>query len=81
LVPLKQGQTFCDGIAISRTPITASIAQVKSLFAKHNLRIWAVIPKVDSWFIKFDEDVIPKVEILKPKLKELFSSANQKLGA
>ena len=79
MLPLKQGQTFCDGIAISRTPITGSISQVKSLFAKHNLRIWTVIPKEDSWFIKFDEDVIPVVELLKPKLKELLSSANQKL--
>jgi hypothetical protein len=78
-LPLGDEKSFCDGIGVPRTKLTDSIQSVKHLFAKHQLRLWTVIPKQNSWFVKLDEDAMPDFLTVKARLRVLSENINENL--
>jgi hypothetical protein len=59
---------FCDGVGVPRTTITSTDRQVKDLFQQHEIKVYTVIAKGTSWFVKFDEDSTPDFDTLKHRL-------------
>ncbi len=49
------------------------------LFHEYDIKVYSVISKSDSWFVKFDEDAMPDFKTLKERLKNLSNSIHEKL--
>ena len=70
---------FCDGIGVPKTKLTATERQVRELFEKFNIKVFSVVHKEQSWFVKLDEDAAPSIRVLKRRLLQMSDTAHQEL--
>ena len=68
---LDGGAAFCDGIGLTRTPLTQTERQVRELFQEFGLKLFTVVAKDKSWFVKLDEDAMAGANDIKDKLKKM----------
>ena len=69
LKPLGNMKPFCDGVSVPMTLLTSTERQVRELFRDHELKVYTVVVKEKSWFVKFDEDCLPNFGVLEERLK------------
>jgi hypothetical protein len=70
---------FCDGIGVPKTRLTATERQVRELFERVNVKVFSVVHKEESWFVKLDEDAAPSIRVLKRRLLQMSDTANEEL--